>query len=112
MKLLIVGSRSINEFDLSGLIPDETELIISGGAGGADTIAESYADKHKISKLILRPRYNKYGKAAPLKRNELMVDIADLVIVLWDGVSRGTKYTIDHAKKMNKPVKVILVDVK
>jgi hypothetical protein len=62
--------------------------------------------------LILRPRYDKYGKAAPLKRNELMVDVADHVIVLWDGVSRGAKYTIDHAKKANKPVKVILVDAK
>lgn len=56
MKLLIAGSRSITNFDISPYIPPDTDLIISGGAGGVDTLAESYADKHRISKLILRPQ--------------------------------------------------------
>ena len=112
MKILIVGSRGIRNYDISELVPPETELIISGGAEGVDSIAEEYADKHKISKLILRPRYERYGKAAPLKRNELMVDIADEVIVLWDGMSRGTKYTLEYAKKNNKPIKVIPLEGK
>ncbi len=107
MKLLIVGSRSIVDFDFSPYIPENTELIISGGAGGVDTLAEKYADKHKISKLILRPQYKIYGKGAPLKRNELMVDMADSVLVIWDGVSKGSKYTIDYAKKQGKRVEVI-----
>ena len=110
MKLLIVGSRSIKNYDISKHIPTETELIISGGAEGIDSIAEEYADKHKISKLILRPKYEKYGKAAPLKRNEIMVEIADTVIVLWDGVSRGTKYTLEYANKKNKTVKLIMCE--
>ena len=108
MKLLIVGSRSVKEFDLSKYIPPQTELIISGGASGVDSIAEKYADEHKISKLILRPRYDMYGRCAPLKRNESMVDVADTVLVVWDGISRGTKYTIDYAKRKNKTIKVIL----
>ena len=108
MKLLIVGSRSVKEFDLSKYIPPQTELIISGGASGVDSIAEKYADEHKISKLILRPRYDMYGRCAPLKRNESMVDVADTVLVVWDGISRGPKYTIDYAKRKNKTIKVIL----
>ena len=110
IKLLIVGSRSIKKFDLSGQVPSDTELIISGGADGGDTIAEQYANEHKISKLILYPRYRKYGKAAPIKRNELMVDISDSVIVLWDGKSQGTKYTIEYARKSNKPIKIIMIN--
>ena len=112
MKVLIVGSRSIRNYDISEHISPETELIISGGAEGADSIAEEYADKHKISKLIMRPRYDKYGKAAPLKRNELMVELADEVIALWDGISRGTKYTVEYAKKKNKTVKIVIIDGK
>lgn len=108
MKLLIAGSRSIKDYDLSKHIPPETELIISGGANGIDAVAENYADKHKISKLILRPRYDLYGRSAPLKRNETMVDLADAVLVVWDGTSRGTKYTIEYAQKKNKEVKLIV----
>ncbi len=107
IKLLIVGSRSIKSFDLSAYVPPETDLIISGGANGIDTIAEEYADKHRISKLILRPRYDLYGRAAPLKRNETMVDLADSVLVIWDGISNGTKYTAEFAKSKNKALTII-----
>ena len=107
MKLLIAGSRSILKFDLSQYIPPETDLIISGGANGIDSLAEEYADQHRISKLILRPKYELYGRAAPLKRNEEMIEIADRILVIWDGKSRGTKYTIDSAQKKNKAVTVI-----
>lgn len=104
MKLLIVGSRSIKGIDLSEHIPPNVELIISGGARGIDSLAEEYADKHNISKLILRPNYEKYGKFAPLERNRRMVDIADRVLALWDGKSRGTRFTIEYARKSGKEV--------
>ncbi len=107
MKLLVVGSRSITDADLSQYIPADTDLIISGGANGVDTLAEKYADKYRISKLILRPRYDLYRRVAPLKRNEQMVDICDSVLVLWDGKSHGTKYTIDYADRVGKPIKVV-----
>lgn len=56
MKVLVAGSRNIRVFDLSEYIPPETDLIISGGAEGVDSLAEQYADQHRISKLILRSR--------------------------------------------------------
>ena len=107
MKVLIVGSRSIDEFELSGIVPKKAELIISGGAEGIDSIAEKYADQNRISKLILRPKYEKYGKAAPLKRNEAMVDIADVVLIIWDGVSRGAMHTLKYAQKRRKNIILI-----
>ena len=110
MKLLIIGSRCIESFDLSDFISKDTDLIISGGAKGVDYIAEKYADENNISKLILRPKYKKYGKAAPLKRNQEMIHLADEILVIWDGVSKGTKYSIEYAKKCNKSIKVIIKD--
>lgn len=108
MKLLVVGSRSIKNFDISPYVPKETGTIVSGGADGVDTIAEKYADAHKLSKIILRPEYHLYRRAAPLKRNNGMVEMADKILVIWDGVSRGTKHTIDYAKKLNKNINVVL----
>ena len=107
MKLLIAGSRSISDFDFTKHVPPETELIICGGAKGIDTVAESFADKKKLSKLILRPNYSLYGKGAPLKRNETMVNLADRVLIIWVGKSKGTQYTINYAIKMNKEVTVV-----
>ena len=109
MKLLIAGSRSIKEFDLSPYIPEDTKLIITGGANGIDALAEEYADKHHLSKLVMRPEYKLYRKSAPLKRNSQMIEIADKVLIVWDGVSRGTKYTIDYAQKSNKEIKLVVV---
>ena len=109
MKLLIIGSRTITDFDLTGHIPADTELIISGGAKGMDTVAEKYADENGIEKLIFYPKYELYGRAAPLKRNEEMVNVCDTVLAVWDGESRGTKYTLNYAKKKNKKIIEIIV---
>ena len=107
VKLLIAGSRSIKDYDIEKHVPKETKMIITGGADGIDAIAEKYADKKRISKLILRPQYELYGKRAPLKRNERMVELCDMALIVWDGSSKGTEYTINYANKIGK--KVILI---
>ena len=109
MKLLVVGSRSIVDFDLSGYISSNVDTIISGGAKGVDELAEKYADLHRLSKYIIRPRYDIYSRAAPIKRNEEMVDIADCVLIIWDGKSRGTAHTIQLCEKKGKPFMVVKI---
>ena len=107
MKLLIVGSRSITDFDLSQYVQNDVDTIISGGAGGVDSLAENYADTHRTSKYIMRPSYDLYGRSAPLKRNEKMVETADAVLIIWDGASKGTKYTLEYAQKLKKPITLV-----
>lgn len=109
MKLAIVGSREIIALDLTPYIPKDCELIVSGGARGVDTLAEQYAIRHGIKTLIIRPEYEKYGRSAPIRRNDTIVDSADMVLAFWDGKSRGTMYTIDYAKQYDKPVKVVII---
>lgn len=109
MKVAIIGSRSINNADVGKRIPPDTTLIISGGAVGIDTLAEKYADKKGIEKMIIYPNYELYGKSAPLIRNKLIVDNADLVIAFWDGQSSGTAFTISYAKRRGVPCEVYMV---
>ena len=109
MKVAVVGSRSITDFDLSPYIPTGIDTIISGGAEGVATLAENYADQHRLSKYIVRPRYNIYGRGAPIKRNEQMVDMAEEVLIIWDGLSKGTQYILKYAQKKNKKITLVRV---
>ena len=109
-KVAVVGSRGIRHIELSTYLPADCCLIISGGAKGVDTLAEQYAKAHGIETLIIRPDYSRYGRSAPIRRNDSIVDYADMVLAFWDGKSRGTKYSIEYAKKIGKPVKVIEIN--
>lgn len=110
MKIAIIGSRILTNVDVSKYVPDGITEIISGGARGIDTLAEKFADENGIPKTIIRPEYSRYKRGAPLKRNEKIVETADLIIALWDGKSRGTKYVIDYAKKLEKRVEIYILE--
>jgi len=107
MKVAIIGSRNLN-INIADYIPAEITEVVSGGAKGIDTLAEAYADSMNIPKTIIKPDYNKYGRAAPIRRNEVIVDRSDLVIAIWDGKSRGAKFVIEYANKTGKPIRVYL----
>lgn len=107
MRVAVIGSRKIQIDDLGRYLPDETTEIVSGGAKGVDTCAKEYALANDIRLTEFFPDYRRYGRGAPLKRNLLIVENADLVLAFWDGASHGTKHTIDHAEKLGVPVRVI-----
>lgn len=107
MKLAIIGSRSITSYPLEGVIPAGVTEIISGGARGVDAIARQYAMDNSIPFTEIRPDYARYGRGAPLRRNEEIVARADMVLAIWDGQSRGTAYTIAQCNQSGKPVMVL-----
>ena len=109
MKLAIIGSRGIMMENLEKYLPDCVDEIVSGGAKGIDGCAAAYARKKGIKLTEFFPEYQKYGRAAPLRRNETIAEYADEAIAFWDGKSRGTKYTVEAFHKLGKRVKVIIV---
>jgi hypothetical protein len=110
MKVAVIGSRSFTDYErltqvLSGMAVTE---IISGGAQGADTLAERYATTHGIPTLIFKPDWKKYGRAAGPIRNKDIINNAEVVVAFWDGKSKGTLSSIKLAEKNDKElVKVI-----
>lgn len=111
MRIAIIGSRSITEQEypkLCSQIPVGASEIISGGARGADALAERYAQEQDIPFFKFLPQYEKFGKQAPLKRNLQIIERADYVIALWDGTSRGTAQVIAECMMHSIAIKVIL----
>lgn len=106
MKVAVVGSRGLTVSDLEKYLPDGVTEIVSGGAKGIDACAKQYAISSGIKLTEYLPKYEKYGRTAPLKRNIQIIDYADLVVAFWDGASHGTKFVIDNCKRRGIPVKV------
>lgn len=52
------------------------------------------------------PEYERYGRAAPIKRNDKIIQSAEMVLAFWDGKSRGTAYVISKCKKLGIPCEV------
>lgn len=109
MRLIIAGSRSFRDYNIlvdnieilcfkCDVSPHDLE-IISGGAVGADSLGEIYAQKNNLPLTIMKANWDVHGKSAGMVRNSNMSEIADACIVFWDGKSRGSKNMIDIATK-------------
>jgi predicted Rossmann fold nucleotide-binding protein DprA/Smf involved in DNA uptake len=108
MKIAVVGSRTLSVLNLEEYLPRECTEIVSGGARGIDSCAANFAKKKGLRLTEFLPDYSSFGKAAPLIRNKEIVNYADVVFVFWDGVSRGSRFVIDYAKKIGKPCRIFL----
>ena len=112
MRLAVIGSRNVKSIDLAQYIPEGVTEMISGGARGVDTFAAAYANQHGIPLTIFLPDYRRYGRGAPLRRNLLIIERADLVLAFWDGKSTGTKFVIECCNQRKIPIRVILIEEK
>ena len=98
MKLLIAGSRaiSLDAGKMACLVDflqlDESNLeIVSGGAKGIDTSAEEFAKIFNLPFKLFPADWDNLGKRAGFVRNEQMAKYSDMLLLIWDGESRGSK---------------------
>lgn len=110
--LAVVGGR---DFDDKILFRSEMrkmrklhkfKTLVSGGAKGADTLAEKWAKRRNFEIKIHRPIDPKNPKCY-YERNKLIIEDADYLIAFWDGESKGTKLSIDLATKKEIPTHVV-----
>jgi hypothetical protein len=112
MKLAVIGSRTFNNYITLKIVIDDLcdafniDTIVSGGAKGADRLAEVYADEHHLKLDVYPADWDKHGRAAGYIRNNFIWDNADMGVAFWDGQSKGTAHSFDISKKQSKPLYV------
>ena len=113
MRLAIIGSRSFSDYELlkENVLKSfpNVLLIVSGGAKGADKLGEKLADELGLKTEIYLPNWARYGKGAGLVRNELIIKNSEGVIAFWDGLSKGTKKSIEISRSLKKKIVVVKV---
>lgn len=114
MKLAVVGSRTFcDELKLERVLEsyrDRVTLLVSGGAKGADSLAESWAVRNGIPTRVFKPDWQKYGRAAGMIRNRDIIENCDECVAFWDGKSKGTQNSIFICEKLGKKTQIITYD--
>ena len=111
MVLAIIGSRSFNDMELleeklSEYVGKATR-VVSGGAKGADSLAERWAFRYGCDLSIHLPDWKKHSKKAGFIRNIEIINECDECVAFWDGKSRGTQHSIFMCNKLNKKVTIV-----
>ena len=75
--------------------------VVSGGANGADTVAEHWAMANKITSVVYEADWSHYGRAAGIRRNAEMLEEEDIDLVVSFPGGRGTSDMVHRALVKN-----------
>jgi len=82
----------------------EKEVLLHGGSPkGAELIASRWADARKVQQVSFKPDWTKHGKAAPFKRNDVMLETLPVGVLVFPGTGIQENLA-DKAKKLGIPV--------
>jgi len=87
MITIVCGGRDNdeNEFWRRFFSKTQSNLVIAGGARGADTIAVFEAERAGIEVIVIKAEWDRLGKNAGFQRNFEMADYAKSVISEFGG---------------------------
>ncbi len=108
MKVAIIGSRHVKnpKIVLNKIceeLPSDCSEIVSGGAEGADKLAEKYALENGY-------KFTEISSENALEKSQKLADYADCLIAFWDCTSKGTAVIISTFTKVSKYVKIICIN--
>lgn len=115
MKVLVCGGRDFsNPFPMMDTIDNvlgqlhskhSFDVVMQGGANGADFMAKSWAQKNLVCVMEFPANWKHEGKGAGPHRNNAMLKYGqpDMVVAFPSKSSKGTWHMIEAAKKKGIP---------
>ena len=109
-KVAFTGGLDFNDHHLiwhaldkvHGKHPDMV-LLHGGSPKGAERIAARWADHRKVPQIAFKPDWTKHAKAAPFKRNDQLLDVLPIGVMVFPGTGIQGNLA-DKAKKLGIPV--------
>ena len=78
-------------------------LMHGGSPKGAEKIASRWADTRKVPQIAFKPDWTRHAKAAPFKRNDQMLAVMPIGVIIFPG-SGIQDNLADKARKLGIPV--------
>lgn len=81
-------------------------IIVSGTQKGADQMGEQWAAENGLEVEKFYPDWSN-GKRGGPERNRRMADVANALILFWDGSSSGSKSMLEIAKSKRLLIRIV-----
>jgi hypothetical protein len=78
-------------------------LLHGGSPRGAERIAARWADHRAVPQIVFKPDWARHGKAAPFKRNDQILDVLPIGVIVFPGSGISANLA-DKAKRLGIPV--------
>jgi hypothetical protein len=78
-------------------------LLHGGSPRGAERIAACWADNRKVAQVVFKPDWTRHRNAAPFKRNDQMLEVLPIGVVVFPGFGISANLA-DKARKLGIPV--------
>jgi hypothetical protein len=109
-KVALTGGTDFNDHRLIWGKLDQVQtkypdmvLLHGGSPKGAELIAAKWAEARGVTQVAFKPDWTKHAKAAPFKRNDAMLDVLPVGVLVFQG--NGIQENLaDKARKLGIPV--------
>src|SRR5260370_32421316 len=109
-KIALTGGLEFNDHRLIWAKLDQVQakhpdmvLLHGGSPKGAEHIAARWADHRKVPQIAFKPDWTRHAKAAPFKRNDAMLEILPIGVMVFPGTGIQENLA-DKARKLGIPV--------
>src|SRR5712672_1606788 len=109
-KIAFTGGLDFNDHDAIWDTLDKVRakhpgmvLLHGGTPKGAERIAACWADNRKVPQVVFKPDWNRHARAAPFKRNDRMLDVLPIGVIVFPGSGISANLA-DKARKLGIPV--------
>ena len=109
-KVAVSGGADYNDHKLiwdklDQVLAKHPDMVLMHGKSpkGAEKIAASWADHRNVTQIGFAPDWTKHGRAAPFKRNDQMLDVLPIGVMVFPGTGIQENLA-DKARKLGIPV--------